>query len=270
MPKIHPTATVDADARLADDTEVGPGCVIEPGVVIGPGCRLREHVVVRRGTTLGSGNIVDAFCVFGGEPQDLKFDPADETYLIIGDDNVFREGVTISRATTPGNATRIGSRTYWMVGSHAGHDATVHDECILINGSAVGGHATVGRAAILSGNVLIHQYTWIGERVMTQGISGYSAHLPPFTMGTAINGVVGLNTVGLRRAPDVTAEDRKQVKEAYRLLYRSGLSLEAALAEMDAREDWGAPAGRFREFIRAVVTAEPPYKRPLANPRRRS
>ncbi|MHC4983945.1 MAG: acyl-ACP--UDP-N-acetylglucosamine O-acyltransferase, partial [Planctomycetota bacterium] len=139
MPKVHPTAIVHDDAKLADDVEVGPHCVIESDVEIATGCRLREHVIVRRYTTVGMRNLIDAFCVLGGEPQDLKFDPATVSYLRIGDDNVFREGVTISRATGEGNVTVVGNKTYWMALTHAGHNTIIEDEAILINGAAVGG-----------------------------------------------------------------------------------------------------------------------------------
>lgn len=269
MPKIHPTAVVHPEAKLGDDAEVGPYCVIEPGVAVGPGCVLREHVVLRRYTTLGRGNFVDTGTVLGGLPQDLKFDPSTVSYVRIGDDNVFREYVTISRATGEGNATVVGSGTYWMAYTHAGHEAVVEDEAILANGAAVGGHATIGRRAILSANVFVHQFTWIGEMVMTRGLSGFSSHVPPFVLGSEwINHIVGLNTVGLRRADDITDEDRRQIKEAFRITYRAGLSREQALAEMDAHADWGAPAGRFRDFVRRVHQAPPPHNRGLCRLRK--
>ncbi|MFW6132498.1 MAG: acyl-ACP--UDP-N-acetylglucosamine O-acyltransferase [Planctomycetota bacterium] len=269
MATIHPTAHVDGEAKLADDAEIGPGCVIEGGVVIGAGCVLREYAIVRRGTRLGSDNRVGPFCVLGGEPQDLKFDPATETRLVIGDSNTFRENVTISRGSKPETPTTVGNNTYWMTSAHAGHDATVADDCILTNGVAIGGHATVGRGAVLSAYTAVHQFTWIGERAMTQGHSGFSTHLPPFVIGRHINEVAGLNIVGLKRAKDITDEDREQIKEAYALVYRRGLPQDRAIAEMDAHGEWGAAAGRFREFVRAVRQAEPLYKRGLASPRAR-
>jgi UDP-N-acetylglucosamine acyltransferase len=263
MPKIHPTAIVDAGAELAEDVQVGPFCVVEADVEIGAGCVLREHVVVRQYTSMGERNLIDAFCCFGGEPQDIKFDPATVSYVRIGDDNLFREGCTISRATGAGNTTVVGSRTFWMAGAHAGHEAVIEDEAILVNGCAVGGHGTVGRRAFLSSHVVIHQYCWVGESVMTQGNAGVSTHVPPYTMLAGINCVVGLNVVGMRRADDVSDEDRLQVKEVFDLTYRKGLTPTKALAEMDARDDLGHAAVKFRDFLRKVLTAESPYKRPL-------
>jgi len=264
MPRIHPTAVVDPAAELADDVEVGAYAIVEGDVKIGPGTRLASHAVVRRYTTLGRDNFVDSFAVLGGLPQDLKFSPRTVSYLRIGDANVFREGVTISRATGEGNATVVGSRTYWMTCAHAGHNATVEDDVILVNGAAIGGHATVMRGTILSAHVAVHQFCWIGERVMTQGNCAIATHIPPFSlMSYGINRLLGLNTVGLRRAKDISEQDRDQIKHAFRLLYRSGLTPAQALQEMDARTDWGPAAGKYRDFIRRVISAQKPFNRPL-------
>jgi UDP-N-acetylglucosamine acyltransferase len=270
MSRIHPTAIVDPAARLGDDVEIGPHCIIEGDVQIGAGTVLREGVIVRRHTSLGTGNLVDAYTVLGGEPQDLKFDRNTRSGVRIGDRNIFRECVTISRATGEGLETVVGSKTYWMAGAHAGHNATVEDGAILVNGSAVGGHATVGARAILSAHVVIHQFCWIGEMVMSQGNAGTSAHVPPYTLFSDINRMVGLNVIGLRRAAGITEEDRRQIKEAFALTYRAGLPRAKTLERMDACTDWGTAAGKFREFIRRVFTASRPYNRPLCalRPRR--
>jgi UDP-N-acetylglucosamine acyltransferase len=268
MPKIHPTAIVHGEAELADDVEIGPFCVVERDVALGAGTVVRSHAIIRRYTTLGEGNLVDSFCSLGGWPQDLKFTPDTESYLHIGDHNVFRENVTISRATTPGGETRIGSKTYWMAGSHAGHDTVVEDEVVLASGVMLAGHATVQRAAVLAGGACVHQFCWVGERVMLQGLSGAAMHTPPYTIATEISRIAGLNVVGLRRAPDVSDEDRAQVKEAFRIFYRKGLSAADALAEMDAHDEWGPPAGKFRTFIHDALDAEKPFNRGVAGLRR--
>jgi len=263
MARIHPTAMVDPSARLGEDSEIGPYCIVEGDVQIGRGTVLRSHAIVRRHTTLGQGNFVDSFAVLGGEPQDLKFDGRTVSYLRIGDDNVFREGVTISRATGEGKSTLVGSKTYWMALAHAGHNAAVEDEAILVNGCALAGHTTLGRKAILSAHVVVHQFCWVGEMVMSQGNSATSMHLPPYVILANVSEVVGLNSVGLRRAPEVSEEDRRQIKEAFRLTYRSGLTPAKALEKMDACADWGAPAAKFRDFIRRVLSAEKPFNRGL-------
>lgn len=270
MPKIHPTATVDPSARLAEDVQIGPGCIIEPDVQIGPGCVLKENVIIRRYTSIGAGNLIDAFCVLGGLPQDFDFDPESVTYVKIGESNVFRENVTISRATGEGKSTIVGNNTYWMVGAHIGHNAEVRDRAILVNGAAVAGHATIGRGAILSSHVVVHQFCWVGDLVMTQGNSGFSCHLPPYTIGADINCVAGLNTIGLRRAEHISAEDRRQIREAFDITYRRGLPPPKALEKMDECADWGQAADLFREFIRSIVTAEKPHNRPLCRLRRKT
>ncbi|MHC4986251.1 MAG: acyl-ACP--UDP-N-acetylglucosamine O-acyltransferase [Planctomycetota bacterium] len=237
MANIHPTAIVDPSAQLGDDVEIGPYCIVEADTAVGASTVLRPHSIIRRHTTLGDGNFVDSFVVLGGWPQDTKFDPDQVSYLRIGDRNMFREGVTISRATGEGLATTVGSGTMWMNNSHA--------------------------ACVLGGEAMIHQFTWVGERVMFQGHAAIGMHAPPFVMLAMDNQVVALNIVGMKRAPDLTDADRKQIKEAFRITYRSNLKPVDALAEMDTRTDWDAAAGRFREFVRKALAAEPPYQRGL-------
>ena len=243
--------------------EIGAYSVVEEDVVIGPGTILRQHATVRRYTTVGRNNIIDSHAVLGGEPQDLKFNPSTVSYLRVGDDNIFRESVTISRATGEGETTIIGNRTYWMTSAHAGHNAVVEDDAILVNGSALAGHTILGRGAILSAHVVVHQFCWVGEGAMSQGNSATSMHVPPFTILAGVNKVVSLNSIGLRRAKDISEKDRRQLREAFDLTYRSGLNFGDALKAMNERADWGAPASRFRDFVRRVLSARYPYKRGL-------
>jgi UDP-N-acetylglucosamine acyltransferase len=264
MAKIHPTAIVDPSAELDEGVEIGPYCVVEADVRIGAGTVLRGHVVVHRYTTMGEGNFVDAFVSLGSEPQDLKFDPKTVSHLTIGDHNTFREGVTISRATGENEATVVGDHTYWMAHSHAGHNSKVGDRVILVNGAALAGHVEVGNSVILSAHVGIHQFCWIGDLVMSQGNSSMSCHVPPYVIfGRGLNNVVGLNRVGLRRASHLTEDDRREIKEAFRLTYRSGLTFRQALERMDACEGWGEAAARFRDFVRRVLDAKKPHDRTL-------
>jgi len=262
MPKIHPTAVVDGDAVLGDDVEIGPWCVVERDVTLGPGCVLRPNVIVRQYTSMGKNNLVDSFTVIGGWPQDFKFDLRTVSHVRVGDNNVFREGCTISRATTAGGATVIGNNTYWMTGAHAGHDSRVEDNVVLVNRAALAGHAVVRRGAILSAHVVVHQFCWVGEMVMAQGNSAINTHMPPFVISTGVSDVAGLNIVGLRRT-GVTTEQRGQIKEAFNLLFRRRLSMQHVLEEMDNRTDWAGPAVRFRDFVREVSQAKKPFNRPL-------
>lgn len=263
MAKIHPTAVVDETAILADDVEVGPFVLVEPDVKIGAGTILRSHAVVRRYTEMGERNVVDSYAVLGGLPQDYGFDPAQVTYLKIGDGNIFREGVTVNRATGEGNATIVGNDNYWFANAHAGHNSKVGNNVVLVNGALVAGHATIGDRVILPANGGIHQFCWVGEGVMFQGKGGLSMHAPPYVLCTEINIVVALNSVGLRRRDDISKEDFRQIKHAFNTVYRSGLGLEAAIAEMDACTEWGKAAAKFRSFVRDVFNAEPPFNRGL-------
>jgi UDP-N-acetylglucosamine acyltransferase len=269
MAKIHPTAIVHPTAVLADDVEIGAYSLVEADVVIGRGSVMREHAALRRYTTLGQNNIVDSHAVLGGDPQDLKFDPRTVSYLRVGDNNIFREGVTISRGTGGGEATIVGNRTYWMMASHAGHNAVVEDDTLLVNGAALAGHTVLGRGAILSAHVVVHQFCWVGEGAMSQGNSATSMHIPPFTLFAGANRIVSLNVIGLRRSKEITEEDRRQIREAFDLTYRSNLTVSDALRAMDERTEWGAAAARFRDFVRRVISARPPYKRGLCPMRRR-
>ena len=269
MPKIHPTALVDPGAKIADDVVIGPYGIVEADVEIGPGCELRSHAIVRRFTTLGRGNLVDSFAVLGGEPQDLKFDGQTVSYLRIGDENTFREGVTISRATAPGGATTVGSRGFWMAASHAAHDTTIGDDVVFVNSASIAGHARIGNRVILGGGAGVHQFCRVGEGVMLQGNGGLSTHAPPFVTCRGVNIVFGLNRVGLRRRDDTTAEDVNQVLEAFRILYRSKLRPATALVAMDKHDDWGTHATKFREFVREALQAEPPFRRGLCTMRTR-
>lgn len=263
MANIHPTAVVDPSAIIAEDVEIGPFAVVEADVKIGSGTVLRSHSVVRQYTEMGSGNVVDSFAVLGGLPQDYKFDPSQETYLKIGDGNIFREGVTVNRATGEGEATVVGNNNYWFANSHAGHNVTIGNQIVLVNGVLVAGHATIGDRVILPSNGGIHQFCWVGEGVMFQGKAGASMHVPPYVLCSEINCIVALNSVGLRRRDDISNEDYRQVKEAFNLVYRSGLGLQQAIEQMDACSDWGVAAGKFRDFVRNVYNAEPPFDRGL-------
>ena len=260
---IHPTAVVDSSAELGENVQIGPLAIVEAETRIGDGSHIHAGAAVLRWTTLGDNNVVHSCAVLGGDPQDYGHDSSIRSYLRIGDGNVFREGCTINRGTGAEAATVIGDNNYLMACAHVGHNCQVGSHCILTNGSALGGYVELGDRAILSANVVIHQFCWVGEMVMSRGNAASAMHVPPYCMLGGVTELNGLNRVGLRRAPQINDEDRKQITEAYRLLYRSGLTAGAALDQMDACTDWGEPAGKFRSFVRRALEAEPPYKRGL-------
>ena len=229
---IHPTAVVSESARLGEGVRVGPFSVIEEDVSIGDGCEIGAHAVVKRFTTLGRRNLLGEHAVIGGTPQDVKF-KGEESRLLIGDDNQIREFVTIHRASGAGEATLLGSRNFLMIGVHIAHNCVIGDDNIFANGAALAGHITVEDHVFLSNNVGAHQFVRMGRFAMVGGKSKIVQDVLPFftTDGNPAR-VRGLNAVGLRRAGFET-EDRRALKQAYHLLFRRGLPLAFALAEME-------------------------------------
>jgi UDP-N-acetylglucosamine acyltransferase len=246
---IHPTAVIHPKAKLDSSVQVGPYSVIDENVKIGPDCVIGPHVYITGVTTIGAQNEFHAGSVIGDAPQDFKYDGS-PTALRIGDKNRFREHCTVQRSTKLGEETVIGSNSFIMHHSHVGHNCVVGDHVILGGGAILAGHAVVQDRAFLSGNCLVHQFTRVGTLALMQGGSAISKDLPPFTVALHENEICGLNIIGLRRA-GFTAEQRLELKSAYRALFRSGQNLRAALAE--ARDKYAnGPARTLVEFIAAA------------------
>ena len=234
--KIHPTAIISSRTEIGAGVSIGPYAVIEDDVVIGDGCEIASHVVVKRFTRLGRGNRVFEHAVLGGEPQDVKFKD-EKSRLVIGDDNLIREYVTIHRASGEGEATRVGSRNFLMIDCHVAHNCVVGDDNIFANEVALAGHITVEDHVFLSNGVGCHQFVRLGRYAMVGGKSKIVQDVLPFfiTDGNPSR-VRGVNTVGLRRA-GFSTDERRALKDAYRILFRSGLALEDALVEMAQPDD---------------------------------
>jgi UDP-N-acetylglucosamine acyltransferase len=233
---IAPSAVVGRAARLGKGVVVGHNCVIEDHAEIGDGCELGSNVVIFGSTKLGAGCRVHAGAILGDAPQDFHAVDA-PSFVEIGEETTIREHVTIHRASKPGGVTRVGSRCLLMAGSHVGHDAVIGDDVVLVNHALIGGHAQVGDRAVLGGAALVHQFTRIGRLAMMSGGSAAQMDIPPFCMtpSTISNRVMSLNVIGLRRA-GVTSEERRTLQQAFRTLYRSGLSTKQALAVLDGQE----------------------------------
>jgi UDP-N-acetylglucosamine acyltransferase len=243
---IHPTAIVSPRARIAGNARIGPYAIVEEEVSIGEACEIAAHAVIKRFTTLGRGNRIYEHAVLGGEPQDVKF-RNELSRLVIGDDNLIREYATLHRASGEGQETRIGSRNFLMIGVHVAHNCVVGDDNIFANGAALAGHITVEDHVFLSNNVGCHQFVRLGRYAMVGGKSKIVQDvLPFFTTDGNPPRVRGLNSVGLRRA-GFSSESRRALKAAYQLLFRSGLSLSDALAEMARLND--AHVNHLRDFI---------------------
>jgi len=233
--EIHPTAVIADGAVLGAGVHVGPFVVIEEDVVLGDGCVIGPHAVIRRYTRMGADNRVDAGAVIGGPPQHLGFDDA-ETWVVIGDGNTFREGVTIHRAYEPGAATVVGSNGFFMTAAHVGHDCRVGDNVILTNGAVLGGHATVGRNAVLGGFAGAHQFLNVGAFCMVAGYTPLRKDALPFMVigGTPVRHY-RLNSVGLRRN-GITGERYRVLERALRALRSGDRSLDGLPETEEIRE----------------------------------
>lgn len=225
---IHPTAIIHPKASLDSTVEVGPYSIIDAGVKVGPGCVLGPHVYLTGETEIGARNIFHSGCVIGGSPQDLKY-KGDPTRLRVGDENVFREAVTVNRATDLGEETVVGSNNLLMACVHVGHNCVMGNRIIMANGAMLGGHVVVGDKAVISGSCLVHQFVRVGTLSMMQGGSALSKDLPPYTVVWGVNKMCGLNIIGLRRA-GMPAEERLELKKVYRMLFREGRIFGAAVA----------------------------------------
>ncbi len=233
---VHASAIVAPGARLGAGVSIGPFAVIEDGAVVGDECEIRAHAVVKSHVVLGRANRVHEGAVIGGEPQDISF-KGGQTGVVIGDRNVLREGVTVHRSTKPGGTTVVGSDCFLMAYVHLGHDNHIGDRVIIANNAALGGHVEVGDGAFISGNVGVHQFCRIGRLAMLGGGSKAVQDCLPFVISDGhIARARGLNVVGLRRA-GIAAAQLRTLKEAYRLLLRSGLQRDEALARMTALAD---------------------------------
>ena len=243
---IHPTAIIHPKAKLDATVRIGPYAVIDAGVELGANCVVGPHVYLTGETKIGANNHFHAGCVIGDAPQDLKY-KGELTRLRIGDDNVFREHVTLHRSNKPGTETVVGSHNFLMANSHVAHNCTVGDHVILANGALLGGHAVVQDRAFISGNCLVHQFTRVGTLALMQGGAAISQDLPPFAIALRVNEICGLNVVGLRRA-GFTAEQRLELKRLYHLLFRGGKNLRKAQAV--ARQNFSSvPATTLLDFI---------------------
>lgn len=236
---IHPTAFIAATAKLGDGVHVGPFAVIEDGADVGAGCQIGAHAIVHGRVKMGSGNILHPHAVLGGLPQDTGFKPETETWLEVGDNNVFREGFTAHRATMAGSSTKIGSACYFMNNSHVAHDCVIGDKTIFANNVAIGGFVEVGNNVFMGGAVVVHQFCRVGSYAIIQGTTGINMDVIPFTLiGGRPAKHYRLNLVGLRRA-GITGEALKTLSSAFRLLKnKASLDDLPATAEMDYLRAW--------------------------------
>lgn len=246
---IHPSSIIDPRAELGEGVEIGPWCRVEGAVTIGANTRLIERATLKGPLKLGQRNVLYGGATLGLEPQDRKFDASrDGAGLVVGDDNIFRECVTVHRATQD-QPTTIGHRNYFMVSSHAGHDTVIGDGCTLVNSALVAGHATLGDNVIVSGNASVHQFCRVGRLAMVGGNCGVVKDVPPFCIVYAMKSVGSLNLVGLRRAG--LRQHISPLQQAFDILYRSQLPNDRAANLIESTIGEDALCREFVAFIRA-------------------
>lgn len=247
---IHPTAVVDKTAQIDPDAEIGPYAVIGPKAAIGPRTKVGPHAVVEH-ATLGADNILHPGCFVGTPPQDLKY-AGEETRLVMGDKNTVRECVTLNRGTVQGGGvTKIGANCLFMTGAHVAHDCEVGNGVILVNTVALGGHVHIGDGSVLGGMAGVHQFVRIGRLAMLGGGSMNGQDVLPFTTTQGDRAVLrGLNILGMRRG-GFTREAMSAVKQAYQILFLSGLPQAKALERLKS----GAPTKEVQEWIDFIESA---------------
>ena len=248
---IHRSAIVDAAAELADDVEVGPYSVIGPGVRIDSGTRIWPHVVISGPCHIGRDNAIYSFASIGEAPQDKKYD-GEPTSLVIGDRNTIRESCTFNRGTTQDRGeTRIGDDNWIMAYVHVAHDCVLGNNVILANNVTLAGHCSVDDHVILGGFTKVHQFCRIGAHAFTGMDSSLNRDVPPYVTASGHYATPrGVNSEGLKRRGFDTAQIRN-IRNAYKTIYRSGLKLDEALAELETRLGSQPELEVFVRFIRA-------------------
>ena len=236
--QIHPTAVVAPGSEIGADVLIGPYAVVEEDTVLGNGCQIGAHAVIKRYSRLGAENLVAEGAVLGGEPQDLTFS-GDRSHLQIGDRNVFRESVTVNRATEEDAATRIGDNCYLMAYSHVAHECVLGNHVILANNVALAGHVSLSDHSFLSGGVGVHQFCRVGKMAMIGGNSKVVQDVLPFFLVDGAPAIHRcLNLVGISRS-SMSQEELRFLKRAYRLLSSTELRLRQKIEELECL---GSPA----------------------------
>jgi UDP-N-acetylglucosamine acyltransferase len=250
-PTIHPTAVVDPKAEVGPGVQIGPYAVIGPRVRLGEGVELGAHVVLEGRVAIGARTRIGHGAVIGGRPQDFKYREGTASGVTIGEDTEIRELCTVHRATREDQDTRIGRGCLLMAASHVGHDCVVEDHVILINAVQLGGHVTVEERATLGGLVGAVPFVRVGAFAYVGGCSGLNQDVPPFVIARNTPARAhGVNVIGMRRG-GIAAPDRRQVQNAFRVLYRSGLGPAAAVTRLRAEMAGHPLVDRLIGFVEA-------------------
>lgn len=247
---IHPSAVIYPGAKVGADCEIGPYSVIGPNVTLGNGNKLGAHVVVEGHTTIGDGNQIFSFTAIGGEPQSVSYE-GEPTLTVIGNNNVFRENITVNRGTMVDEGiTSIGDNNLFMAYVHIAHDCRLGSDLLFSNNASLAGHVKVGDNVVLAGYTLVHQFCRIGEHSFC-GVNTFCIQdVPPYMLVAGNKAIThGINIRGLRRR-GFDKEEILELKRAYKLIYRSGHTIQAALVELDALEWKSSHVHALADFIR--------------------
>lgn len=248
--EVHPTAVVHPNAQIGHGCRIGPYCVVGEHVVIGVNCRLHSHVVIDGYTTLGSGNEIFPFASIGLQSQDLKF-KGGITCARIGNNNTFREYVTVHSATNDGDSTIIGNDNHILAYSHVAHDVHLGDGIVMSNVATLAGHIVVEDCAIVGGLAAVHQFCRIGKMSIIGGCSKVVQDVPPFMMADGNPAQTRtINKIGLDRN-GISEESQSALKQAFRLLFREGLTISNAVGRIESDVQQTPEVRHLLEFIRA-------------------
>ncbi len=248
--RIHPTAILSDSVEIGRGVEIGPYAILDGRIRIGDGTKIHAHAQILNSTTLGARCEVHGYALVGGKPQDRKFE-GEDTEVVIGDDTIIREGVTIHLGTGHSSrVTRVGSRVLVMANVHIAHDCQVADDVTMSNSTLLAGHVHVQAGATISGATVIHQFTTIGRLAMIGGLARVSMDVPPFLIVEGRPGKVrGLNVVGLRRR-GVSEESVERLKETYRLLFLGKKTSAESYSLAVERAGGSAEVHELLEFLR--------------------
>lgn len=230
---VHPTAIIDPSATIDPTATVGPYAVITGRVRIGPACQIGAATIIMGDTDIGARSMIHSHAVIGDLPQDRAYDGG-PSFCRLGENCIVREGVTIHRGSAANSATTIGNDCLLMTNCHVGHNCEVGNGVVLVSGALLAGHVHVGDRATIYGNAAIHQFVRIGELAMVSGLGKIVQDIPPFFMTDRDGAIVGENRVGLIRAR-ATPQERQEIRDAFRAIYRSGLSHQAAIEYLTGR-----------------------------------
>jgi len=225
----HPSAIISPKATIGENVSIGAFSIIDENVIIGDNTKIDPHVWITGKTTIGHNCFFGFGSQIGGSPQDLSFDPNTKSGTIIGNNNTFRENITIHRSTSEKGNTLVGNNNFLMVNSHLAHDVSVGDNNVIANNCMLAGHITLGSHIFLGGGAGFHQFINIGDYAICKGNASISKDIPPFCLAHGDNKLSGLNVIGLRRA-NFTPPERADIKKAYKLLFKSGLTTTEAIA----------------------------------------